>query len=298
MNPSESNQPMRQRKPDWLRAPSGSADAMHDMRRLLRGLHLHTVCEEAACPNSGECFSRQTATFLIMGPVCSRHCRFCQVSEGAPLPLDRQEPDHVAEAVIRLGLRHVVITSVTRDDLPDGGAGHFAAVIRAIREASAAPVIEVLIPDFQGSLPALETVIAARPDIINHNIETVRRLYSRVRPEADYDRSLELIARVRRLSPGLVSKSGLMVGLGESRDEVLQVMADLREQACDILTIGQYLAPSRRHIPVAEYIHPDQFAQWKEAGMAMGFKAIAAGPLVRSSYMAEQVSAGLLNRST
>lgn len=298
MNPSESNQPMRQRKPDWLRAPSGSADAMHDMRRLLRGLHLHTVCEEAACPNSGECFSRQTATFLIMGPVCSRHCRFCQVSEGAPLPLDRQEPDHVAEAVIRLGLRHVVITSVTRDDLPDGGAGHFAAVIRAIREASAAPVIEVLIPDFQGSLPALETVIAARPDIINHNIETVRRLYSRVRPEADYDRSLELIARVRRLSPGLVSKSGLMVGLGESRDEVLQVMADLREQACDILTIGQYLAPSRQHIPVAEYIHPDQFAQWKEAGMAMGFKAIAAGPLVRSSYMAEQVSAGLLNRST
>ncbi|NCC48586.1 MAG: lipoyl synthase [Clostridia bacterium] len=310
MDQSTSNQPIRQRKPEWLRAPSGSADALHDMRRLLRGLHLNTVCEEAACPNCGECFSRQTATFLIMGPVCSRHCRFCQVSEGDPLPLDPQEPEHVAEAVRRLGLRHVVITSVTRDDLLDGGAAHFAAVIRTIKSAAvgagsksgqpamAVPVIEVLIPDFQGDLSALKTIIAAQPDIINHNIETVRRLYDRVRPEADYDRSLELIGRIRRLAPEIVSKSGLMVGLGETHEEVLQVMADLRGQACDILTIGQYLAPSRQHLPVADYIHPDQFDRWKSAGLAMGFKSIAAGPLVRSSYMAEQVSAGLLSRHT
>jgi lipoic acid synthetase len=279
------------KKPDWLRIHVSAGQASENIRGLLEELHLNTVCEQAGCPNCSECFGRGTAAFLIMGSICSRSCRFCQVSHGCPQPLDPSEPAHLAEAILAMKLRHVVVTSVTRDDLPDGGAGHFAAVIREIKRRcdGQVPVIEVLIPDFQGDWTALKTVIEAGPDILNHNIETVPRLYPSVRPQADDRRSLDLLKQAKLLSPKTLTKSGLMAGLGESRKEVLDTLRDLRDSHCDLLTIGQYLAPSRQHLPVVEYVHPDIFEWYRKQAIDMGFLAVASGPLVRSSYMAEQL---------
>lgn len=273
------------RKPDWLRVKANSGNA--EVYDMLRSLGLNTVCEEAACPNCGECFGKKTATFMILGRNCTRHCRFCNVSKGEPCIVDKKEPSNVASAVKLLKLRHVVITSVTRDDLPDGGAFHFADVIKAIRDGAEGnpPVIEVLIPDFKGNREALEKVIKAKPDIINHNVETVPRLYANVRPEAEYKRSLELIKRVS--GSGIITKSGIMVGLGEKHEEVLEVFGDLVKNGCMLLTIGQYLAPSKAHYPVQQFIEPTVFEQYKKEGEDAGFKYVASGPLVRSSYMAE-----------
>lgn len=277
-------------KPAWLRVPANSGENNREVMQLMQSLDLHTVCEEAGCPNCGECFGRRTATFMILGRNCTRNCTFCCVSNGAPTPPDPTEADHLAEAVERLQLKYVVITSVTRDDLPDGGAAHFAAVIKAIRTkmAGACPRIEVLIPDFQGDEKALQTVIDAQPDVINHNIETVHRLYPEVRPQADYRRSLELLSRVKEADPTRMTKSGIMVGLGETKEEVLEVFADLRSHGCDFLTIGQYLAPSPQHHPLIEYVTPEQFDWYKEKAILAGFSYVASGPLVRSSYQAEQ----------
>jgi len=249
---------------------------------------LHTVCEEARCPNVGECFQNGTATFLILGDVCTRACAFCAVTSGRPGGLDAAEPLKVAQAVSRLGLRHAVVTSVTRDDLPDGGASVFAATIRAIRRLSPGTSVEVLIPDLQGSHDALAKVMAARPDVLNHNLETVPRLYRRVRPKAVYGRSLELLARAGQVDGDAITKSGLMVGLGEEREELLAVMAELVAVGCQVLTIGQYLQPTPRHLPVARYYHPDEFAGLAREGRRLGFRHVESGPLVRSSYHAER----------
>ena len=276
------------KKPDWLRVRSNTGEENRKVVEMLRGLSLHTVCEEANCPNCGECFHKRTATFMILGNNCTRNCTFCTVTKGRPVPVDPEEPKHVAAAVKELGLKHVVITSVTRDDLPDGGAGHFANVIRAIKDAflQNPPIIEVLIPDFKGDEAALSTVVAARPHIINHNVETAPRLYPEVRPMAVYERSLELLARVKKEAPEIYTKSGVMVGLGEAHGEVIAVMKDLREIGCDILTIGQYLAPSKLHHPVVAYVAPEEFAAYKQEAEALGFLYAASAPLVRSSYMA------------
>lgn len=274
-----------QRKPEWLRKKV-NAEAVMEMEGMLRSLNLHTVCEGANCPNRGECFKNKTATFMVLGDVCTRNCRFCAVCKGHPTPVDPQEPENVATAAQQLGLAHTVVTSVTRDDLPDGGAEHFAQCILALKRRLPQSSVEVLIPDFRGSLEALQTVIGARPDIINHNIETVPRLYPAVRPMAVYERSLELLRRVRELGGGIYSKTGIMVGLGETKDEVISVMDDLIAIGCDLLTIGQYLQPSREHIEIAEFIHPDQFEEYRRIGLEKGFKYVASGPLVRSSYNA------------
>jgi len=280
---------LMKRKPYWLKVKSNTGDENIEVMKMLRELNLHTVCEEAGCPNCGECFGKRTATFMIMGRNCTRNCKFCNVTKGIPSEIDIDEPQNIAEAVRKLGLRHVVITSVTRDDLIDGGSTHFANVIAAIKRElkDKAPVIEVLIPDFQGDFNALKTVINAKPDIINHNIETIARLYSSVRPLAIYERSLELLKRVHEYGAGIISKSGIMVGLGESFEEVLTVLRDLRNSKCELLTVGQYLAPSKLHHPVIEYIHPAVFDEYKKQGQAMGFRYVASGPLVRSSYMAD-----------
>lgn len=273
------------RKPDWIKAKANSNNS--EVLNILNTLGLNTVCEEAACPNCGECFGKRTATFMILGRNCTRNCRFCNVSKGMPSIVDDCEPQKIAKAVKELSLRHVVITSVTRDDILDGGASHFAEVIKAIKQSNInTTVIEVLIPDFKGNLEALEKVISAKPDIINHNIETVPRLYSAVRPEAEYKRSLELIERVSSFS-NIYTKSGIMVGLGETYEEVLQVFKDLVKSGCSLLTIGQYLAPTKAHYPVYEYIEPSVFDKYKQEGEKAGFKYVASGPLVRSSYMAE-----------
>lgn len=279
------------RKPDWLRLKIRSGESMNYVQEILEKNHLTTVCEEANCPNRMECFSSRTATFMILGSRCTRNCTFCDVMSGKPDMVDPDEPIHIADAVSALGLNYVVVTSVTRDDLPDGGSQHFAKVIQAIHGKTPEADIEVLIPDFKGDTTALQTVIEAGPVIINHNIETVPRLYSEVRPQAVYLRSLELLRKVKELS-SLYSKSGLMVGLGETYEEVVQSLHDLREVDCDFLTIGQYLAPSKKHHPVVEYIHPDIFAQYKEEALAMGFKGVASGPLVRSSYKAHEMLKG------
>ncbi|MGI6161652.1 MAG: lipoyl synthase [Christensenellales bacterium] len=278
------------RKPEWLRVKANTGKANDEVMAMLQSLNLHTVCEEAACPNCGECFGRRTATFMILGNVCTRNCRYCNVTGGEPTLVDPEEPAHIAEAVEKLGLRHAVITSVTRDDLEDGGAGHFANVITAIktRLKDRTPVIEVLIPDFKGEFSALMTVINAGPDIINHNVETVPRLYSEVRPSAVYSRSLQLLERVKLVAPDIVTKSGIMLGLGETREEVLDVFRDLLKKRCDLLTVGQYLAPSKLHYPVAEYITPEVFDEYKEIGEKAGFLHVASAPLVRSSYMADK----------
>ncbi|WP_003542369.1 lipoyl synthase [Desulfotomaculum nigrificans] len=279
---------MHKRKPEWLRVRLQGAEKSQQVKDMLKRLSLHTVCEEANCPNLIECFGRKTATFMILGSVCTRNCTFCNVTKGLTQPVDPEEPAHVAEAVKELGLKHAVITSVTRDDLPDGGAGHFARVIEKLKEAGV--IVEVLIPDFQGSREALEIVIKAKPHILNHNIETVPRLYPTVRPKASYPRSLELLKNSKELDDSIFTKSGIMVGLGEQEAEVIKVMQDLREAGCDILTIGQYLAPSAKHHPVIEYIHLDIFKKYKDLAYQMGFKYVAADPLVRSSYHAADVS--------
>lgn len=275
-------------QPEWLwrRASVEAEAAAERMEGLLADLRLHTVCQEARCPNLAECFGRGTATFLILGDVCTRGCRFCAVARGQPGALDPEEPERVAEAAARLGLRHVVVTSVTRDDLPDGGAGQFAATIRAVRRRLPEASVEVLVPDFQGSLASLETVLEAGPDVLNHNLETVPRLYPRVRPGARYRRSLGLLAWSKGQAPGVVTKSGLMLGLGERVAEVVEVLRDLREAGCDLVTLGQYLQPTDRQLLVVRYVPPEEFVWYEEKARRMGFRGAVAGPLVRSSYRA------------
>lgn len=275
-------------KPDWLRIRVQGDGKYKEVEEILKNLSLNTVCEEANCPNKMECFNRKTATFMILGRVCTRNCSFCNVEKGKPQPVDEYEPVHVAKAADKLDLRHVVITSVTRDDLPDGGAGHFAKVIQELRKLGKRVTVEVLIPDFRGSMEALNKVIDAMPEIINHNVETVPRLYPSVRPMAVYKRSLDLLAAVKREKPEILTKSGIMVGLGEKKEEVIEVMEDLRGVDCDFLTIGQYLAPSKKHHPVVEYIHPDIFEEYREKAYETGFAYVASRPFVRSSYMAEK----------
>jgi len=261
------------------------------MKGLLDGLSLHTICESARCPNIGRCFADGTATFLILGDVCTRNCTFCAVKKGHPTPPDENEPQHVLEAVTRLGLNYVVITSVTRDDLPDGGAGQFARTIELLHENRKDIMVEVLVPDFLGSAEATKTVTEAHPEVLNHNIETVPRLYPEVRPRADYSRSLELLYLVKNLDPEIVTKSGLMLGLGETKAEVIEVMSDLREAGCDLLTIGQYLQPSPQHHPVVRFVTPDEFAEYEDTGRNMGFAEVASAPLVRSSFKAAELYA-------
>ena len=277
-----------QRKPEWLRIKTIGGKNRTQVEKLLSSLSLHTVCEEANCPNVMECFSNRTATFMILGNMCTRNCTFCNVSKGETQAVDVDEPVHVAEAVSELGLQHVVVTSVTRDDLPDGGAEHFANVIYKIREMNAEVAIEVLIPDFGGNKEALKKVIDAKPDILNHNIETVPRLYPSVRPMAFYQRSLELLKNVKSYDNTILTKSGIMLGLGETWEEVIETFKDLRQVDCDLLTVGQYIAPSLKHHPVVEYVHPDTFKKYREMALKLGFKYVASGPLVRSSYHAEK----------
>lgn len=282
---------MPPRLPSWLRKPETAFVALHEIKRELRRLALHTVCESARCPNIHECFHRGTATFMILGDMCTRGCGFCAIPKGRrPPPPDPQEPANVAELARRMNLRHVVVTSVNRDDLPDGGAAHFAATIRAIRGVLPQAAVEVLTPDFLGDLEALATVLEAGPDVFNHNVETVPRLYPRVRPQARYDRSLSVLAFASGRRDGPLVKSGLMVGLGETPEEVQAVMRDLRAAGVAILTVGQYLQPTRRNLPVAEYVRPEQFEEYRKAGLKLGFTAVFSGPFVRSSYMAEWVT--------
>jgi lipoic acid synthetase len=274
-------------RPTWLRAPAPVGTNYRELKDLIAGLKLHTVCESAACPNVGECWNRRTATFMILGNVCTRRCGFCAVQKGAPLPVDYDEPRRVAEAVAAMGLRYAVVTSVNRDDRKDGGAEIFALVIEAIRARVPGCRVEVLVPDFQGSHAAMEIVMRARPDVLNHNTETVPRLYRQVRLGARYERSLDMLEYAKQLSPETPVKSGLMLGLGELPEEVLQVMRDLRAHRVDILTLGQYLRPSPKHLPIVRYIPPAEFDEYRRAGMEMGFAHVEAGPLVRSSYHAD-----------
>ena len=273
-------------RPYWLRAPAPAGENYRELKGLIERLRLHTVCESAACPNVGECWNHRTATFMILGNVCTRRCGFCAVQKGAPLPVDYDEPRRVAEAVAAMGLKFAVITSVNRDDREDGGAELFALTIQAIRERIPRCGVEVLVPDFQGSHAAVETVMAARPDVLNHNTETVPRLYRQVRLGARYERSLDVLAHAKNAAPQTPTKSGLMLGLGETQAEVLDVMRDLRAHRVDILTLGQYLRPSPRHLPIVRFIPPEEFAQLRAAGLEMGFGHVEAGPLVRSSYHA------------
>jgi lipoic acid synthetase len=277
-------QPRRPR-PEWLKVRLPLGERFSDLKHLIDGQGLHTVCEEARCPNMAECWNAGTATFMILGDVCTRSCGFCAVKTGRPEGLDLQEPFRVAEAIRTMGVRHAVITSVNRDELPDGGAAVFAETIRQARLVNPSITVEVLIPDFRGVAWALEIVMAAKPDILNHNTETVPRLYMKVRPQAKYERTLELLQRAR--TGGMVTKSGLMLGLWETIEEVLQVMKDLSAAGCQILTLGQYLQPTKDHLPVERYVHPDEFRWLKGKGISMGFRHVESGPLVRSSYHAE-----------
>lgn len=277
-------------KPEWLRVKAPQWERVGNVKEILRDLDLNTVCEEASCPNIGECFHHGTATFLIMGPACTRACPYCDIDfEKKPKPLDPTEPDRLAQAVQRLRLNHVVITSVNRDDLPDGGAEQFVKCIQAVRAISPNTTIEVLIPDLCGNWAALEIILQARPEVLNHNTETIPRLYRRVRPQGDYARTLELLQRSRDLAPWVYTKSGIMVGLGETDEEVRAVMQDLRAVDCDILTIGQYLQPTAKHLGVNEFVTPAQFDAWREFGEAIGFLQVVSSPLTRSSYHAEEV---------
>lgn len=277
------------RLPPWIRVRVGSQGGTDAVHQLLDQTALHTVCQGAQCPNQHECFSRGTATFMILGEVCTRDCRFCAVTAGQPTPPDAGEPDRVAEAARRLGLRHVVVTSVTRDDLPDGGAGLFAATIGALRKRLPTARVEVLVPDFLGRQADLATVLAAGPDVLNHNLETVRRLQRDIRPAADYERSLAVLRFAAAWTPRPTVKSGLMAGLGETDDELFEAMADLRNAGCDLLTIGQYLAPSRRHAPVQRYVPPETFDAYAREAIRLGFGGVASGPMVRSSYNADRL---------
>lgn len=283
------------RKPDWIRIRLPAGDKINQIKQSLRENSLHTVCEEAACPNLGECFTHGTATFMIMGDLCTRRCPFCDVAHGKPLALDSQEPINLARTVQDMGLKYVVITSVNRDDLRDGGASHFAACIAEIRLLSPSTRIEVLVPDFRGRQEQALAILQQQPcDVFNHNLETVPRLYKEARPGADYHTSLQLLRDHHRLNPQVPSKSGLMLGIGETQEEVLQVMADLLEHEVSMLTLGQYLQPSKSHLAVKEYIHPDQFQFYAEQAKALGFQQVASGPLVRSSYHADLQAAGML----
>jgi lipoyl synthase len=281
---------VERKHPDWIKVRAPVSPEYFRTRSILGELKLHSVCQEACCPNIGECFSHHTATFMLMGDVCTRNCPYCAVAHGKVRPLDPDEPRRIAEAVARLGLQHVVVTSVDRDDLPDGGAAHFAATARAIKQALPATRVEVLVPDFQGSLASVETVVASPVDIYNHNVETVPSLYRKARPGGQYRRSLEVLwhakDRARSLKRNLLTKTGVMLGLGERRDELLEVMRDLREIECDILTLGQYLRPSKEHLPVERYVTPQEFSDLKRTGMELGFRHVESGPLVRSSYHA------------
>ncbi len=280
------------RIPGWAKKKYNLGDLVA-VKKQLRELNLNTVCESARCPNIGECFKKPTATFMILGDVCTRRCRFCSVGKGAPEPVDPAEPGNIVEASRRLGLKHAVITSVTRDDLPDGGAGQFAEVVRRLRESFTGIIVEVLTPDFGGSQESLRAVMAAGPQIFNHNLETVPRLYRKVRPQAVYQRSLDVLRSAKEMAPEGFTKSGLMVGLGETRDEVETVMRDLRSAGCDLLTIGQYLRPMKENMEVAEYVRPEVFEGYREAALALGFVSAACAPFVRSSYNAEEVFAGI-----
>ena len=282
----------RQPKPEWLRIRIGDPTNHNHLLKLIQGLKLHTVCQEAKCPNIFECWANRTATFMLGGDICTRHCGFCAVGKGAPAALDPEEPRHVAEAVKHLNLAHTVITSVNRDDLPDGGAAHWADTIREVRALNPECKVEVLIPDFNGDEAALNTVLDAAPDVLNHNTETIARLYRRVRPDANYQQSMTLLERAAtrrdRDQSEMLTKSGIMVGLGEEFDEVVELMKDLRSVSCDIMTIGQYLQPHARRLPVDRYVTPDEFDRWREVGMSMGFKHVQSSPLTRSSYHARE----------
>ncbi len=283
------------RKPKWIRAKAANSPTVNRLKAVLRENNLHTVCEEAACPNLGECFGHGTATFMIMGDICTRRCPFCDVAHGKPLPLDSEEPEKLARTIHAMGLAYVVITSVDRDDLRDGGAGHFQACIEAVRRHNPEIDIEVLVPDFRGRLErALEIFQQTPPDVFNHNLETVPRLYRQARPGADYQHSLALLSRFKETCPGIPTKSGLMLGLGETLEEIHQVMQDLRDHHCDKLTLGQYLQPSKFHLPVARFVTPEEFDQLAVTAREMGFVHIASGPMVRSSYHADRQAAGEL----
>jgi lipoic acid synthetase len=280
--------PVRQPKPDWLRAKAPVGDNFHNLKKLARGLDLHTVCESAQCPNIGECWDNHTATFMLLGDICTRRCGFCAVPKGKPGPIDWEEPARVAEAVATLGLRHAVVTSVNRDDDNLGGARVFAETIRQIRELTPGCRVEVLIPDFQGLDEPLQVVLGAQPDILNHNTETVPRLYRVVRSGARYERTLRLLENAKKFAPGMVTKSGVMVGLGETATELIEVFRDLGSRGVDILTVGQYLRPSRDHLPIARFYTPDEFRTLKDAALEYGFRHVESGPLVRSSYHAHE----------
>jgi len=277
------------KKPPWLKKRIPPIQEIVKVKAILERGNLHTVCEEARCPNLGDCFSKGTATFLILGRVCTRNCGFCAVERGTPLPLNESEPEVVARAVGEMKLQYVVLTSVTRDDLQDGGASHYAKAIRAIRDQDSGVKIEVLIPDFKGDRSALSTVLRERPDVLNHNVETIPRLYPQVRPQADYRRSLELLKWVKEIEPSLLTKSGFMLGLGETQEEVLNLLTNLREVGCDFLTIGQYLQPRSDRLPVVRYVPPEEFEEYRQIAQGMGFKGVASGPFVRSSFNASQM---------
>ena len=289
------NQKVRQPKPEWLRIRLGDPANQNQILQLIEGLNLHTVCQEARCPNIFECWTDRTATFMLGGDICTRHCGFCAVGKGQPGQLDVEEPRHVAEAVAHLNLAHAVITSVNRDDLPDGGAAHWAETIREVRAMNPECKVEVLIPDFNGDEAALNAVLDAQPDVLNHNTETIARLYRRVRPDAVYEQSLTLLRRAGerrdREARGMLTKSGIMVGLGETFDEVVELMKDLRAVSCDIMTIGQYLQPHARRLPVERYVTPQEFAEWRDIGMGLGFHHVESSPLTRSSYHAREQAA-------
>jgi lipoic acid synthetase len=275
-----------ERRPDWLRVRLPVGENYNDLKQLMRSKSLHTVCEEARCPNMGECWANRTATFMILGSVCTRSCGFCAVATGRPMALDWEEPRRVAEAVTQMGLNHVVVTSVDRDELHDGGATLFAATIRWIRRLNPTCAVEVLTPDFKGSRDALKVVMDARPDVFNHNVETVPRLYRRVRPQAVYERSLDVLAWAKEMRPEKPTKTGFMLGLGETHDEIVETMRDIKARDVDILTIGQYLRPSPQHLPIERYVPPDEFREYARIGREMGFRNVYSGPLVRSSYHA------------
>ena len=284
-------QPLR--KPDWIRIRLSANPDVDRIKQILRRRNLASVCEEASCPNLSECFSHGTATFMVMGEICTRRCPFCDVAHGKPNPLDPDEPRQLAEAVAEMKLRYVVVTSVDRDDLKDSGAGHFAACIDAVRSLNPSTTLEVLVPDFRGRMDVALSILAnTPPDVFNHNLETVPRLYKKARPGADYAWSLDLLARYKAMQPSVLTKSGLMLGLGETYEEVVEVMRDCREHRVDMLTLGQYLQPSRDHLPVDRYVHPDEFNALADEAKALGFKHVASGPLVRSSYQADQQAAG------
>ena len=286
------------RKPPWLRKSLPRGAECQSVRKLLRENRLHTVCEEALCPNIWECFSRNTATFLIMGSLCTRGCRFCAISRGKPAPTDPEEPSRVARAVRKLGLDYVVITSVTRDDLPDGGASCFSDIIIKIREDLPDTRVEVLIPDLKGDAEALASVVSARPNVLNHNIETVPRLYPVARPDSSYSRSLALLERVKKNAPEIPVKSGIMLGLGETSKEIMQTLRDLADAGCNILTMGQYLQPSKENLAVERFVHPDEFDEWRVTALKMGFSSVVSGPFVRSSYHAGELYETVMDTSS